>query len=173
MLATDLNTFWNTAACSWRKRMPQRLCVIIKNYVKQFDGEKVQFSWRKISKERTCNFWKQDPVYQMSLIRLSNFKCFLLLLQLVQLHGVQQKPAFLHTDFHTAVSISITSLITNPLKSRKPLLIFQWDWVGWNILSNWKQWPRMKQKIIGDFLGTNCKTPYRIDFSSLRRVSIF
>lgn len=165
MLATDLNTFWNTAACSWRKRMPQHLRGIIKNYVKQFDGKKVHFSWRKIFKERACNFWEQDPGYQMSLIRLSNFKCFLLLLRLVQLHGVQQKPAFLQTDFNTAVSISITSLITYPLKSRKPLLIFQWDWDGWNTLCNWKQWPRMKQRIIEDCLGTNHKTPYRIDSS--------
>lgn len=106
MLATDLNTFWNTAACSWRKRMPQHLCVIIKNYVKHFDGEKVQFSWRKISKERTCNFWKQDPMYQMSLVRLSNFKYFLILLQLVQLHGIQQEPAFLHGQTSTKPLVS-------------------------------------------------------------------
>lgn len=117
MLATDLNTFWNTAACSWRKRMPQHLCVIIKNYVKQFDGEREQFSSRKISKERTHNFWKQDPLYQMSLIWISNFKCFLLLLQLVQLHGVQQKAASLHRE---------TS--TQPLVS--PLQV--WSQIHWN-----------------------------------------
>lgn len=87
--------------------MPQHLCVIIKNYVKQFDWEKVQFSWRKISKERTCNFWKHDPVYQMSLITLSNLKCFLLYLWLVQLHGAQQKPAFLHRVPHSHLLVSL------------------------------------------------------------------
>lgn len=33
--------------------MPQHLCVIIKNYVKQFDGEKVQFSKEKFLKKNS------------------------------------------------------------------------------------------------------------------------
>lgn len=56
MLATNLNTLQYTAACSWRKRMPQHLCVISKNYVKQFDGEKVQFSKEKFLKKELTTF---------------------------------------------------------------------------------------------------------------------
>lgn len=42
----------------------------------------------------------------MSLIRLSNLRCFLLFLRLVQLHVAQQNPAFLHRVPHSHSLVS-------------------------------------------------------------------
>lgn len=74
-------------------------------------------------------------------------------------------------DFHTAISIYISSSIANSLKSRNSPHFP--EGLGWDVLFRWKHQPRMKQRIVADCLGTNHKSLCRIESSPLRTVSIF